>query len=61
MYISSRLIMSEKNINATQEFLEKAKVFHHLWQPDEEIKDIKRAIKIHKTAEHHKKIDKEQL
>lgn len=31
MYVSSRLILSEKNIEATEEYLEKAKVFHHLW------------------------------
>ena len=31
MYVSSRLIMTEKNIEATEEYLNKAKVFHHLW------------------------------
>ena len=50
MYISSRLVLSQKNIEATEEYLQKAKVFHHLWQPDEEIKDIQKAILMHQNA-----------
>ena len=54
MYVSSRLILTEKNIEATEEYLNKAQVFHHLWQPDEEISDIQKAILMHQSAKQQK-------
>ena len=41
MYVSSNIVLNEENIKATEEYLQKAKVFHHLWQPEEELKDIR--------------------
>ena len=60
MYVSSRLILSEKNLEATDEYLRKASNFHHLWQPDEEIGDIKKAILMHKDAKARQEKKKEQ-
>ena len=50
MYINSNLIMTKKNIEASKEYLEKAKAFHHLWQPEEELVHINKAIKMHEHA-----------
>ena len=44
MYLSSELVLTEKNIAALEEYVQKSKVFHHLWKPVEETEDIKKAI-----------------
>ena len=50
MYFSSRLVMSEKNIEAAEEYLKKSEAFHRLWIPDEEIKDVRKILLMHKDA-----------
>ena len=53
--------MTKNNIKATEEYLDKTKYFHHLWQPEEEISDVRKAIKIHKNAVEDKRVAKERL
>jgi hypothetical protein len=60
MYTSSRLILTEKNIEAAEEYLQKAQMFHHLWQPDDEIADIKKAILIHNDVKERRRKKEEQ-
>lgn len=47
MYVSSRMVMTEKTLEATEEYLNKAKMFHHLWQPDEDTEDFRKAVLMH--------------
>ena len=50
MYLTSKLVLSEKNIEAAEEYLKKAEHFHHLWQPNDEVSYIRKAILIHNDA-----------
>lgn len=40
MYVNSSLALTATNIEAAEEYLEKAQMFHHLWQPNHEIEHI---------------------
>ena len=50
IYLSSDLVMTAKNLEAAEEYLQKADVFHHLWQPEEEVSHIRKAIAIYNEA-----------
>ena len=43
--------MTEDKINATEEYLNTAKYLHHLWQPEPELRDVKKMILMHKDAQ----------
>ena len=51
MYVTSRLVMTEDKINATEEYLNTAKYLHHLWQPHDDVRDVKKMILMHKDAQ----------
>ena len=61
MYLNSDLALTATNIEAAEEYLGKAQMFHHLWQPDHEIEHIQKAILIHRdiTAKKKKKAEQE--
>ena len=50
MYVTSRIVMTEDKINASEEYLNTAKYLHHLWQPHDDVKDVKKMILMHKDA-----------
>ena len=51
MYVTSRIVMTEDKINASEEYLNTAKHLHHLWQPHDDVKDVKKMILMHKDAQ----------
>ena len=51
MYVTSRIVMTEDKINASEEYLNTAKYLHHLWQPHDDVKDVKKMILMHKDAQ----------
>ena len=55
VYLSSKLVFSEKNMQALEEYLNKIEYCHHLWQPEEEIGDIRKVVMMHKNAKDQQK------
>jgi len=48
MTFNSEFVLSEKNLLALEEYLEKSTVFHNLWRPEEEIADLRKAVLIYR-------------
>ena len=50
MAFSSDRKYSRKNMEALEEYVNKSQMFHHLWQPPDELIDVHKAILLYKDV-----------
>ena len=61
MGFSSDLKFTRKNIEAMEEYLKKAEVFHHLWVREDETADMRKAILLYRDVKQREDEHKKQM
>ena len=61
MNFRSDLKFTRKNLEAMDEYLKKAEVFHHLWIQEDELSDIRKAILLYRDVKQREEEHKKQM